>query len=168
VSTDIVVRPLKVDDSVEPFDCGVDDLNRWLHVHALDSAELDSARTYVAVTDEGSIAGFIALTAASVTHAQATGELSFGMPRYPLPVILLARLGVREDYKRNGIASQLVRTSMEITVEVARLVGVRGLAVDAMDEDVAAFYKRLGFTRATVNSLKLQIPTSVLRDALTP
>ncbi len=65
-----------------------------------------------------------------------------------------------------GLAAGLVRLGMELTVETAERVGVRGLAVDALDDDIAAFYERFGFLRAAPESLKLQIPTRTLRAAL--
>ncbi len=55
---------------------------------------------------------------------------------------------------------------MEITLETAERVGVRGLAVDALDDEVARFYERFGFARAAPGSLKLQLPTRTLRAAL--
>jgi predicted N-acetyltransferase YhbS len=88
------------------------------------------------------------------------------MPRYPLPVVLPARLAVDRSYQHRGVASTLVRFAMEITVDTAEQVGVRGLAVDADNQAVAEFYERLGFARARPGSLKLQVPTRALREQL--
>jgi len=118
----------------------------------------------VALSGDGTIGGYVALTAGAVEHRDATSGMSASMPRYPLPVVLLARLAVDRSYQRRGIASILVRLAMEITVETAEQVGVRGLAVDAENQDVAQFYERLGFARARPGSLKLQVPTRTLRE----
>jgi predicted N-acetyltransferase YhbS len=168
VSVNIRVRPLADGDPVSRFDCGAGELNRWLHSYALRSGALDSARTHVAVGDAGEICGYVALTASSVEHRHAADEMRRQMPRYPLPVVLLARLAVDRSFQHQGIASMLVRLAMEITVETADRIGVRGLAVDAETEEVAGFYERLGFGRALPGSLKLQVPTWVLREQLQP
>jgi ribosomal protein S18 acetylase RimI-like enzyme len=168
VSADIRVRPLADGDPVSRFDCGTGELNRWLRSYAFASAELDSARTHVALGAAGEICGYVALTASSVEHRQAATEMRQQMPGYPLPVVLLARLAVDRAFQRQGIASMLVRLAMEITVEIAKRIGVRGLAVDAETEEVAGFYERLGFARALPGSPKLQVPTWVLREQLQP
>jgi ribosomal protein S18 acetylase RimI-like enzyme len=166
VSPDIRVRRLAVTDRVADFDCRASELNDWLRRYARRNAELDSARTHVALSGDGTIRGYVALTAGAVEHRDATSGMSARMPRYPLPVVVLARLAVDRSYQRRGVASILVRLAMEITVDIARQVGVRGLAVDADNQDAAEFYERLGFARASPASLKLQVPTRTLREQL--
>jgi ribosomal protein S18 acetylase RimI-like enzyme len=166
VNPDIRVRRLADTDRVAGFDCGADELNDWLRRYARRSAELDSARTHVALSGDGALRGYVALTAGAVEHRDATRDMSASMPRYPLPVVLLARLAVDRSYQRRGVASILVRLAMEITVATAAQVGVRGLAVDADNQAVAGFYERLGFARARPGSLKLQVPTRGLREQL--
>ena len=166
MSPDIRVRRLADTDRVAEFDCGAAELNDRLRRYARRSAELDSARTHVALSSDGAIRGYVALTAGAVEHRDATTGMSARMPRYPLPVVLLARLAVDRSYQRRGVASILVRLAMEITVSTAEQVGVRGLAVDADNQDVAGFYERLGFARARPGSLKLQVPTRALREQL--
>jgi predicted N-acetyltransferase YhbS len=166
VTADIAVRPLADTDRLAAFDCGVDEFNRWLNGYARRSAQQDSARTHLAVGPREEVYGYVALTAGAVEHHHAAKRLSESMPRYPLPVVLLARLAVDQSHQRRGVASALVRLSMEITVQTAQRVGVRGLAVDADNDAVAAFYERLGFARARPGSLKLQVPTHILRGLL--
>ena len=166
MSADIAVRLLADGDAVDEFDCGDQSLNSWLRRHALANAAIDSSRTYVAVTGVGGIAGYIALTAASIEHREASIELSLGMPRYPLPVVLLARLAVDLSAQNTGVGAMLMRFAMEVTVETAERIGVRGLAVDATDERVAQYYERLGLVRPQAGSLKLGVATAALRARL--
>jgi len=52
---------------------------------------------------------------------------------------LLARLAVANQAQGRGIGRQLVRSAAQLTVRVARLIAVRALVIDALDEQAAAF-----------------------------
>ncbi len=73
------------------------------------------------------------------------------------PVVLLARLAVANQAQGRGIGRQLVRNAAELTAKVARLIAVRALVVDALDEQAAAFYEHVGFTPMEADSLRLEI-----------
>jgi len=77
------------------FDCGRTSLNLWLTKHARQAAAAGSARTYVVVdSEQARVVGYHALAAAGVEREAATARVIRGMPRYPVPVVLLARLAV--------------------------------------------------------------------------
>lgn len=50
-----------------------------------------------------------------------------------------------------------MRSAAQLTVRVARLIAVRALVVDALDEQAAAFYEHVGFTPMEADSLRLEI-----------
>lgn len=88
------------------------------------------------------------------------------MPRHPIPVVLLARLAVGEDFQGQGIGTALVRHAALITVRAAALVAVRALVVDALDQPTARFYERVGFTPNAVDPLRLEALVKDLQAAL--
>jgi len=63
--------------------------------HARQADAAGSARTYV-VVDSGQerVVGYHAVAAAGVEREAATAHVIRGMRRYPIPVVLLARLAV--------------------------------------------------------------------------
>ncbi len=65
-------------------------------------------------------------------------------PRYPLPVLRLARLAVDEGARGRGIGSILLRAVFALAHEMAGRVGCVGVVVDAKPEAVG-FYERQGF-----------------------
>jgi hypothetical protein len=77
------------------FDCGNDQLTSWLIRHALASQRADLARTYLALEDN-TVVGYVSLTTGSVRHDEAPKRYTRGMPHYPIPTILIARLAVDE------------------------------------------------------------------------
>lgn len=68
------------------------------------------------------------------------------LPKYPVPVLRLARLAVDVRAKRSGVGSLLVRSVLVLARQMADDVGCAGVLVDAKPEAVA-FYEKLGFLR---------------------
>lgn len=68
------------------------------------------------------------------------------LPRYPIPVLGLARLAVDESVQSMGLGSQLLRFVFELAARMADEVGCAGVVVDAKPGAVD-FYTRYGFVR---------------------
>jgi GNAT superfamily N-acetyltransferase len=152
---------------VDGFDCGTESLNRWLQRHAGQAQGAGSARTYV-VHDEvqGRVVGYHAIAAASVTPDEATSRAARGMPRHPIPAILLARLAVDSSAQGRGLGAWLLRDAMLRTLSAADEVGIRVLLVHAIDERAAAFYERHGFEASATDALNLQMLVKDIRLAV--
>jgi GNAT superfamily N-acetyltransferase len=126
------------------FDCGSEPLNRFLRLHALQSQRAGISQTYVAAT-EGRIAGYHTLVVGEVAHEGAPERLAKGLPRHPIPVIILARLAVARSWQGKGLGAALVVDAMHRVLRAADIAGVRAMAVHAKDETVHRFYEHLGF-----------------------
>ena len=101
--------PLGRKDIRAGFRCGVASLETWLVEHAAGADAAGSARTYVVVDEElDRVVGYHALTVASLERDEATGRASRGMPRHPIPAMLLARLAVDESAQGKGVAATLL------------------------------------------------------------
>lgn len=62
------------------------------------------ARTWIAL-DGTAIAGYFALTTGSIRADDAPRKMARRMPRYPMPIILLARLAVDSRYQRQQLGA---------------------------------------------------------------
>lgn len=132
---------------VAGFDCGCEDLNRFLKLHAQASQKAHSAQTYVA--HRGGVAvGYHSLAAGSVEHAEAPARVAKGLARHPIPVMVLARLAVDRREQGKGIGAGLLKDALLRTVSAARIAGMRAVLVHAKDEEAAAFYRRFDFDPA--------------------
>ena len=131
--------------AVEQFTCGQPELDRFLIRYALQAQQANSSQTYVAVSD-GEIVGFYTIVAGEVQHAQAPERVVKGMSRHPIPLLVLARLGVHTKAQGRGIGSGLLLDALGRTLQVADMIGVRALAVHAKDDRAVAFYRHFGFT----------------------
>ena len=125
------------------FDCGSPDQTSWLRRFALIAQQADTARVYVACrTGESEVVGYYALTAGSVHPDAASARLGSGAGRHPIPVVILARLGVDLVEQGHGLGTALVRDALLQTSSVADRIGVRALLIHAESPMAAAFYTR--------------------------
>jgi GNAT superfamily N-acetyltransferase len=138
------VTKLGVAHDPASFDCGNDALNRFLKLHALAGQRSGISQTYVAAIGDR-IAGFHTLVVGHVTYEDAPERLAKGLPRYPVPVIILARLAVDETWQGKGLGSALVVDAIRRVLQAADIAGVRAMVVHAKDDAAKAFYEHLGF-----------------------
>jgi GNAT superfamily N-acetyltransferase len=139
---------------VEAFDSGRPELDDWLTRHALAAQQMDSARTFVAVRSNR-VVGYFSLTMGSVLREDAPKRMVRGMPAYPVPMVLLARLAVDRAEQGAGLGARLLADALRMAVSAGEAAAARLILVDAIDEDAAGFYRRHGFTAPLDHSLRL-------------
>lgn len=157
--------PLSADHDLTGFDCGNEQMNAWLADHALAGQRADLARTYLAL-DGDEVAGYVSLATGSVRHEEAPKRYARGMPRHPIPTILIARLAV--DRRRQGkrLGSVLLAEALRRAVAASDAAAARLVVVDAVDERAAGFYRRRGFIDAPDNPLRLYRKIADIRRSL--
>jgi GNAT superfamily N-acetyltransferase len=131
--------------AVEDFACGRPELDRFLIRHALQAQQAGSSLTYVGVADR-SIIGFYSLVVGEVRHADAPERVVKGMPRHPIPLMVLARLATHSDWRGRGVGAGLLLDALTRTLQAADIGGIRALAVHAKDDAAVSFYRHFGFT----------------------
>ncbi|MEQ9318037.1 MAG: GNAT family N-acetyltransferase [Polyangiaceae bacterium] len=141
----IEIRPLARQDDRSDFSCGQPDIDRFFeHYAGQNQFKLHLAVSYVAVV-QGRIVGFAVVAASSLERASLpSARLRKRLPRYPLPVLRLARLGVDTRAQGLGIGKALLRHVMVLALGQRDRVGCVGLVTDAKPE-ATRFYERLGF-----------------------
>ena len=159
-------RPLRKSDDRKSFDCGVDPLNLYLSQYALQNQKKDAARTYVVVNGEGKIVGYYTLVYGSMTVGETPEEISSGLGKYPVPIILIARLAVSIDEHGKGLGRSLVRDALVRSVSAAEIAGLSAVVVDAKDADAKAFYEKMGFIPGPEDEFQLFMKMSEIRALL--
>lgn len=152
------------------FDCGVEPLNDYLKKYALQNQKKDSGRTYVATNEKNQIIGYYTLVFGSVSIEETTPEISAGLGKYPIPMILLARLAVDKNQKGKGLGKALMRDALLRAVRAVRaseIAGLRAFLVHAKDESAKIFYEKLGFQPSPHNEFHLFLKMSDIRASLT-
>ncbi len=148
------VEKLRRDHAVEGFDCGREELNRYLQRYAWQNQQAGASQTYVGVVDEA-IVGFHTLAAGQVTYDDAPERLTKGLARHPVPIMLLARLAIDRRWQNQGIGKALLRDAMQRTLQAADIAGIRALAVHAKDEGAKRFYQHFDFVASPSDPMHL-------------
>ena len=148
------IEKLRQDHVTAGFDCGREELNRFLIRYALINQQAGSAQTYVAVSGS-SVVGYHSLAVGEVAYADAPSRLSKGLARHPVPIMLLARLAVRTDWQGRGLGAGLLKDAMHRTIQAADIAGIRAFAVHAKDEPARRFYEHFGFIPSPTDALHL-------------
>jgi GNAT superfamily N-acetyltransferase len=147
------------------FDCGDPDLNTFLARFARQQSERDFNRTYVATAlGESRIQGYYAISSSSIHFANLPAALR--LPRYPVPVARIGRLGVDLRAQGTGVGSALLQHAMGLALTLSQQIGLFAVVVDAKHDAAAAFYTRYGFARMEDQPLSLYLTTAVIRQAL--
>ncbi len=160
-------KPLDKSYNRASFDCGVEPLNEYLKKYALQNQKKDAARTYVVTDEENRIVGYYTLVFGSVSQEEATSEISAGLGKYPIPVILLARLAIEKSEKGKGLGKALTRDALLRAVRASEIAGLRAVLVHAKDETAKNFYQKLGFQSAPHNKFHLFMKISDIKASLT-
>lgn len=139
---------------LQGFDCGQEDLNHWLRKFALQNQATNSSQTYVGSSGVD-VVGFYSLAVGQLEHESAPERLRKGIARQPIPVMLLARLGVHKDWQKQGVGRALLRDAVLRTLQAAQIAGIRALLVHAKDEQAKTYYSPFNFVESTTDPLHL-------------
>jgi GNAT superfamily N-acetyltransferase len=159
------IERLSARHDIADFDCGVPPLNEWLSRHALVSQASGATQIYVGIRAQ-TVLGFYALAAGSVEPARASRRVAMGLGRYPVPVVVLARLAVDQRAQRRGVGAALLKDALYRVAGAADIIGVRALLVQAKDEAARRFYERFDFEASPTDPLHLFLLMKDLRRAL--
>ncbi len=153
---------------VADFDCGSVALSEWLRKYALAAQNAGSSRVYVTcVSGSEQVVGYYALAAGEVAHASASARMTQGLGRYPVPVIVLTRLGVDTRHQRKGLGIALVTNALRRADQASDDVGVRGVALNAESQAAKDFYLNYArFDESPTDPLHLMILMKDLRAAV--
>lgn len=150
------IEKLQSRHAVDAFDCGNQDLNRFLQQYALQNQSSGASSTYVGLADQAVI-GYYSLAVGSVEYGQAPERVTKGLAHHPIPVMLLARLAVDQQWQNKGVGAGLLKDAMLRTLQAADIVGIRALLVHAKDTHATGFYQHFDFISSPSDPLHLLI-----------
>ncbi|HEC08967.1 MAG TPA: N-acetyltransferase [Acidimicrobiales bacterium] len=160
------IRRLEAGDDLEVFDCGVPALDEWLRRFALSDQRAGASVTYVLRRGDR-VVGFYTLAPHAIEPDRAERRLGAGLPRRrPIPVILLARLGLDRSEQGSGLGADLLRDALARCVAAADEIGGRAMLVHAKDDTAASFYAKHGFQPLPENPHHLYILMEDLRASI--
>jgi predicted GNAT family N-acyltransferase len=156
------IRALRESDDRSRFRSGDPDLDRFFQRFAAQNQFRHHVGvTYVAV-DNQHVLGFVTVAPGHVEIEGLPGATRRRLPRYPLPVLRLARLAVDESVRGQGLGAQLLCFALQLASRMAADYGCVGVVVDAKANAVD-FYAKHGFI--TIEAVEGE---SDVRPKLTP
>ncbi len=148
-----LIEPLGKHDR-KSFACGSAPLERYFREQVTQDTRRRLAFCFVAIADDGAIAGFYTLAATSIALDRLPAERAKQLPRYPVvPAVLLGRLAVATAHQGKRLGGALVADALLRSTR-SEIVG-HLMVVDAKDEAAASFYEHLGFEPLTDSRLRL-------------
>ena len=156
------VLPLTGSHDRQGFDCGRQELNDWLRQIARQHQDKGLSKTFVAIREEAPdrICGYYALTLAELESRHLPQAWRKKLPRR-IPGVRLGRLAVDKQYQGKSLGEVLLVEALTRARRIHIEAGGIGLFVDALDEQVAGYYRRYGFNASPDNPLLLFLSTKV-------
>lgn len=159
---------LALEMNVSEFDCGDKDLNDFLKNEANDHARTLLAKTTVAITSEGQIAGYFALSSDAVRLTDDEKRGFDVRKRYAeYPAVKIGRMAIDKRFQGKGIGRVLIETVAGIARNDLPNIGSRFLTVDAYPA-ANAFYEKNGFTNNLLKNKPGRHTVSKRYDLLNP
>lgn len=154
-----IIEPIRRDHVREGFNCGNPSLNDFLRKYARQSEDLGIARTFVAVTSKKPVVhGYYSMRNGQVEAATLPQAETKRFPRYPAPVVHLARLTVDRSAQGQSLGEILLLDALERALAASRAVAAYAVEVVAIDNAARTFYLQYGFKELTDDRLHLYLP----------
>lgn len=164
---DWVVEPLAKGHDRADFSCGHASLDDFLKKYAGPYARRKLGTTYVTVAiGQPCVLGYYTLAPSHFAFANAPAELLKGLPKHPVPSLLLARLAVTQSERGKGLGKVLLLDAFDRCLRVAREVAFRAIEVEAIDDQAAAFYAKYGFLPFPGDPHHLALPLETVEEVL--
>ena len=155
---EIEIRKLEKRDNRTDFSSGDIEIDRFFIKYAgQNQFKHKIGVTYIAVeTVTQKIAGYATVSGSSLNVSGLNISEYNKLPKYPLPILRIARLGVDKQYQNRGIGKMLLKKMLYLALELEKLAGCLGVFVDAK-ESAVDFYKKYGFEIVPVENGELPV-----------
>lgn len=147
--------PLTAQHEVTVFDCGNSSLNEWIKKRAFKNEGLGGSRTYV-ICKENNVVGYYSLAVGGIDHEKTPPSLRRDMPA-PIPVMILGRLAIDQNYQNKKLGSFFLRDALLRTLQASQIAGIKAIMVETVSNEAKAFYKKHGFRDSPIDERLLFI-----------
>ena len=135
----------------ESFDCGETELNVFIKTQAAKHMQAGISRTMVLPAtvplpnQKYPICSFYSVVPSSICREMLPANLAKKLPRYPVPVFLLAQLAVHKEFHGSGLGKVSLIKALEYLWEVNTHMRAYAIIVDCLTDSAESFYKKFGF-----------------------
>jgi len=138
------------------FSCGEEALNLYLHQFASQDMRRELARTFIIRKAGNNIVfGYYTLCSGGIPVVELPDKLKKKLPKFPIPIVRLARLAVDKQQQSKGYGELLFMDSLYRASLAGESMGIFGMVIDAKHEKAKLFYEQYGFESLSNNPLLL-------------
>jgi len=153
------IEPLDDGHDRASFECGVESLDRYLRLQAVQDGRRRIASSFVLLNDGSTPLAYYTLTPSSIALTALPGGLSKVLPCYPsLPATLLGRLAVDQRHCGRRLGEHMLMDAFARALRSE--IATYAVVVHAKDEQAAAFYRVYDFLPLTASGHRLFLPMS--------
>jgi len=152
------IEPLSRHPHRDSFDCGKVDLNDYLKKYARQNNDNNISRAFVAIGDDPQVFGYYCISTANIEFEELPGEVSEGLPKYPVPAALIGKLACDQSTRGQGLGARLLIDALQRIVTTSEEMGIKVILVDAIDDEAMRFYQHYGFIPLPGHKMKLFLP----------
>jgi GNAT superfamily N-acetyltransferase len=144
------------------FHSGQAQVDDWLWTKALQQLEKHLSVTKVLLDATGEIVGYYTIAPGQVEFAELPEELVRKLPRRPLPVAVIAWLGVSEELHGQGLGARLLALALRDCHEAGKIFPFIAAIADCLDDAAKTFFLKFDFAEVPGNPYRLCLGTAQL------
>ncbi len=162
------ILPISKNIKKKEFDCGIEDLNRYLRQFAIPNDKKNVGKTFIAVDDADPLqpVGYYTVSMAQIRFEELPEDVRKGLPKYPIPAMRIGKLAVDTSSQGRRIGAFLLKDAFLRAVKISSEVALHFVVVDALNENAKAFYLKYGFIPLGSDSLTLVIALKTIEKAI--
>jgi GNAT superfamily N-acetyltransferase len=133
------------------FDCGEQELNLFIKTQAVKHMQAGINRTMVLpsaqplLNQKFAICAFYSVAPSSISRETLPTQLAKKLPKYPVPVFLMAQLAVHKEYQGLGLGKVSLIRALKYLCGVNHHMRAYAVVVDCLTASAQAFYTKFGF-----------------------
>lgn len=155
--------PLEDGHDTSSFDCSVEGLNVYLKRYARQTQKREGARTYVVLAD-GKVVAYYTIVFGGIDWNDSPEHVRKGLGKYPIPIMILARLAVDKNWSGKGLGNSLLLDALKRALAASGIAGLRAVVADAKNDTARSFYEKRGFRPCPVGSNRLFVTIPELKN----
>lgn len=142
----IEISKLSSKFDVAKFESSKEQLDVYIKRYASQNQKKNIGTTWILhFAEENQIIGYYTISTSHISTEILPDKLRRKLPRYPVPVIRLAKLCIDDNFQKKGYGALLLKDALKRIKVISENVGCFAVIVDAIDISAKMFYEKYGF-----------------------